>query len=144
MISSSDRAPTPIPSLHEREAAVGDMPPQDFRRYGNQVVEWIANYFAHLADYPVLARVAPGALGHALPAQPPEQPEAMEAILADIDRVLMPGITHWNAPGFMAYFGLTGSGPAILAEMMAAALNVNAMLWRTSPAATEAELRGKR
>ncbi len=139
MISSADRAPTPLPAPDEREAATGDMPPHEFRRYGHQVVEWIAAYFARLADYPVLAQVAPGAIRQALPPPPPSRPEAMESILADVERVLMVGITHWNAPGFMAYFGLTGSGPAILAEMMAAALNVNAMLWRTSPAATELE-----
>jgi aromatic-L-amino-acid decarboxylase len=123
----------------QKASAAGDMHPEDFRRYGHQVVDWIADYLAGVGDYPVLAQVAPGDIRHALPAQPPEQPEAMEAILADIDRVLMPGITHWNSPGFMAYFGITGSGPGILGEMLSGALNINAMLWRTSPAATELE-----
>jgi aromatic-L-amino-acid decarboxylase len=88
---------------------------------------------------PVLAQVQPGDIAAALPAHPPEQGEPLAAILADVDRVIVPGLTHWNHPGFMAYFGITGSPPGILGEMIAAALNVNAMLWRTSPAATELE-----
>jgi aromatic-L-amino-acid/L-tryptophan decarboxylase len=123
----------------QQPRATGDMNPEDFRRYGHEIVDWIADYLANVGDYPVLAQTAPGAIRHALPAQPPQQPESMEAILSDFDRVLMPGITHWNSPGFMAYFGITGSGPGILGEMLSGALNVNAMLWRTSPAATELE-----
>jgi aromatic-L-amino-acid decarboxylase len=88
---------------------------------------------------PVLAQVQPGDIAAALPAHPPEQCEPLAAILADVDRVIVPGLTHWNHPGFMAYFGITGSPPGILGETIAAALNVNAMLWRTSPAATELE-----
>src|SRR5579875_125545 len=128
---------TPLDNA-QQAAATGDMRPEDFRRYGHQIVDWIADYLADVGSYPVLSQVAPGDIRHALPAQPPEQPEAMEAILADFDRVLMPGITHWNSPGFMAYFGITGSGPGILGEMLSGALNVNAMLWRTSPAAPDA------
>ncbi|RAQ94446.1 amino acid decarboxylase [Thermogemmatispora tikiterensis] len=115
------------------------MDPASFRLYAHQVVDWIADYLAHVGDYPVLARTQPGDIRRALPAQPPRQPESMQAILADFERVLLPGITHWNAPGFMGFFGITGSGPGILGELLAAALNVNAMLWRTSPAATELE-----
>ncbi len=129
---------TPLDSA-QQVSATGDMHPEDFRRYGHQVVDWIADYLSSVGDYPVLSQVAPGDIRHALPAQPPEQPEAMEIILSDVDRVLMPGITHWNSPGFMAYFGITGSGPGILGEMLSGALNINAMLWRTSPAATELE-----
>ncbi len=129
---------TPLDSA-QQASATGDMHPEDFRRYGHQVVDWIADYLSSVGDYPVLSQVAPGDIRHALPAQPPEQPEAMEIILSDVDRVLMPGITHWNSPGFMAYFGITGSGPGILGEMLSGALNINAMLWRTSPAATELE-----
>src|SRR3989441_5322973 len=119
--------------------ATGDMDPEAFRRYGHQVVDWMADYLAEVGKYPVLAHIAPGDIRRSLPGQPPIQPEAMETILADFDQLLMPGITHWNSPGFMAYFGITGSGPGILGEMLSAALNVNAMLWRTSPAATELE-----
>ena len=119
--------------------ATGDMEPEAFRLYGHQVVDWMADYLAGVGNYPVLAQTAPGDIQHALPAQPPQQPESMGAILSDFEQVLMPGITHWNSPGFMAYFGITASGPGILGEMLSGALNVNAMLWRTSPAATELE-----
>jgi aromatic-L-amino-acid decarboxylase len=125
--------------IKQQPTATGDMDPQVFRRYGHEVVDWIANYLEEVRKYPVLSRNAPGDVRRALPTHPPEQPETMEAILADIDRIVMPGITHWNAPGFLAYFSITGSGPGILGEMLASALNVNAMLWRTSPAATELE-----
>src|SRR5438067_2712946 len=123
----------------QRPAATGDMDPEAFRRYGHQVVDWMANYLANVGSYPVLSQTAPGDIQRSLPSQPPFRPEAMEEILADVDRIIMPGITHWNSPGFLAYFGITGSGPGILGEMLAASLNVNAMLWRTSPAATELE-----
>jgi aromatic-L-amino-acid decarboxylase len=103
------------------------------------VVEWIANYLEQVGIFPVLAQTEPGDIRHALPEHPPRYPEPMEAILADVDRLLLPGITHWNAPGFMAYFGITASGPGILGEMLMSALNVIPMLWRTSPAATELE-----
>src|SRR5947209_11124703 len=125
--------------LDPAQQSTGDMDPTAFRRYGYQVVDWIANYLEDVKKYPVLSRNAPGDVRHALPSHPPAQPEAMEAILADVDAILMPGITHWNSPGFLAYFSITGSGPGILGEMLASALNVNAMLWRTSPAATELE-----
>lgn len=123
----------------QQPGAKGDMTPEDFRRYGHEVVDWIADYLANLRDYPVLSRLSPGDIRRALPVQPPAQPEPMEEILSDFDNILIPGITHWNAPGFMGYYGITGSGPGILGEMLASGLNVNAMLWRTSPAATELE-----
>lgn len=123
----------------QQAAATGDMDAEAFRRYGHQIVDWIAKYLMEVDKYPVLSRNTPGDIRCALPEQPPEHPEAMEAILADFDTILMPGITHWNSPGFMAYFGITGSGPGILGEMLCSALNINAMLWRTSPAATELE-----
>lgn len=123
----------------QQPTATGDMDVQSFRRYGHEIVDWLVEYLEHVGEYPVLSRNEPGDVRRALPSQPPTQPEPMEAILADVDRVLMPGITHWNSPGFMAYFGITGSGPGILGELLMAGLNVNAMLWRTSPAATELE-----
>ena len=106
-----------------------------------QAAEWCASYLDRVGDMPVLARVEPGEIAAALPEHPPAAGEALTDILADVDRVLIPGITHWNHPGFMAYFGISGSPPGILGETVAAALNVNAMLWRTSPAATELEQR---
>jgi aromatic-L-amino-acid decarboxylase len=112
---------------------------ESFRRDGHQLIDWIAEYLAHPERYPVLAQVEPGQVKRTLPAEPPEQPEPLEAILADVERVVAPGLTHWNHPGFFAYFGITGSGAGILGELLSSAFNVNAMLWRTSPAATELE-----
>jgi aromatic-L-amino-acid decarboxylase len=119
--------------------STGDMSPEAFRAYGYEVVDWIADYFETAGAYPVLSRTRPGEVRNALPARGPEEPEDMGRILHDFEDLVLPGITHWNHPGFLAYFGITGSGPGVLAEMLAAALNVNAMLWRTSPAATELE-----
>ncbi len=125
--------------LDAGQIGLGDMDPTAFRRYAHRVVDWIADYLATIERYPVLARVAPGEVRAGLPSAPPEDPEPMERLLADFETTILPGITHWNHPGFLGYFGITGSGPGILGEMLAAALNVNAMLWRTSPAATELE-----
>src|SRR3990170_826734 len=124
-------------SAHEQPAT--DMSPEEFRRQGYQVVDWIADYLAHPERYPVLARTEPGVLRRALPAEPPAQGEPMAAILADFTRHIIPGITHWNHPAFFAYFAISGSAAGILGELLSAALNVNGMLWKTSPAATELE-----
>jgi aromatic-L-amino-acid decarboxylase len=115
------------------------MTPEEFRRYGYQAIDWVADYLAHPERYPVLSPVAPGQLTDALPARGPETGEAMETILADFERLIVPAITHWNHPGFMAYFAISGSPPGILGELLSAALNVNGMLWKTSPAVTELE-----
>lgn len=115
------------------------MPADEFRRHGHELVEWIASYLDGAERYPVLARVEPGAITEALPTCAPETGEPMPDILADLDRVLMPGVTHWSHPGFMAYFGISASGPGVLAEFVSAALNQQAMLWRTSPVSTELE-----
>ena len=110
-----------------------------FRRHGHELVDWIADYLEHSDRYPVLARVKPGAIVEALPREAPDEGEPFEAIMADFERVLVPGLTHWNHPGFFAYFAITGSAPGVLADFLSAALNQQAMLWRTSPAATELE-----
>jgi aromatic-L-amino-acid decarboxylase len=110
-----------------------------FRRYGHELVDWIAEYLEHPEKYPVLSRVAPGAITAQLPSAAPEDPEAFDAIVGDFERVLVPGLTHWNHPSFFAYFASTGSAPGVLGEFLCAALNQQAMLWRTSPAATELE-----
>jgi aromatic-L-amino-acid decarboxylase len=120
-------------------AHAGDMDPEAFRREAHRVVDWIADYLARPERYPVLARVEPGDVRGSLPAHAPEQGETFDRIFADFERVIVPGLTHWNHPGFFAYFATTASGPGILAEMLSAGLNVQAMLWRTSPAATELE-----
>jgi|KBSMisStaDraftv2_1062788.scaffolds.fasta_scaffold22205_4 aromatic-L-amino-acid decarboxylase len=111
----------------------------DFRRHGHELVDWIADYVEHVERYPVLSRVKPGDIRAALPTHAPEDGESFDAIMADFERVLVPGLTHWNHPGFFAYFAITASPPGILAEFLAAAINQQAMLWRTSPASTELE-----
>jgi aromatic-L-amino-acid decarboxylase len=111
----------------------------EFRRHGYALVDWIAEYLTNAERYPVLPRVAPGDVRRALPATPPEQGESFDAIIADFERVLVPALTHWNHPGFFAYFAISASAPGVLAEFLSAALNQQAMLWRTSPAATELE-----
>jgi aromatic-L-amino-acid decarboxylase len=116
-----------------------DMPPEEFRRHGHAVVDWIADYLANAGDYPVLAQVQPGEVAARLPASPPATGEAVEDILRDFREVIVPGMTHWNHPDFFAYFAITASAPGILGEMLTAALNNNAMLWRTGPAPTELE-----
>ena len=115
------------------------MDPSEFRKHGHALVDWIAEYFAHPERYPVLPRVAPGDVRRALPSSAPESGEPFDDILRDFERILVPALTHWNHPGFFAYFASTGSAPAVLAEFLAAAVNQQAMLWRTSPAATELE-----
>ena len=118
---------------------LGDMDPEQFRHDAHKLVDWIADYFTSIDLYPVLARVNPGDIKAALPTEAPEHGETFDEILADVERVLMPGITHWNHPGFFAYFAITGSAPGVLADLLSSALNVQAMLWRTSPSATELE-----
>ena len=118
----------------------GDLDLETFRTEGRRLVDWIARYLEGVEQLPVLARVRPGEVRAALPASPPARAEALETILADVDRVIVPGLTHWNHPGFFAYFSNSSPTPAILAEMLTATFNVNAMLWKTSPAATELEV----
>ena len=117
----------------------GDMPPGELRRHAHDVSDWIADYLAGVGDMPVFPSVRPGDLTAALPAEPPARGEPMERVLDDFRRLVVPGITHWNHPAFFGYFSVSASGPGILGEMLAAALNVNAMVWRSSPAATELE-----
>lgn len=112
---------------------------EDFRRAGRDVVDWIAEYLDTARLYPVLPRMKPGDLIDALPGTAPERGEPFDAILRDFDTTILPAVTHWNHPGFFAYFGCTGSSPAILAEALSAALNTNGIHWRTSPAVAELE-----
>ncbi|MDA5192486.1 pyridoxal phosphate-dependent decarboxylase family protein [Govanella unica] len=117
------------------------MDSEEFRRYGHEIVDWIARYMDEIEHYPIRARTSPGDLLKALPTAAPETPESMDAILADMDRLIMPGLTHWQHPMFFAYFPSISSPPAVLAEMLTAGLGVNGMMWETSPAATELETR---
>ena len=115
------------------------MSPDEFRRMGHTVVDWLADYLQNPQRYPVLSQVKPGEVTDQLAPSGPNQGEAMEAILRDFEQVIVPGLTHWNSPGFMAYFANTASGPGILGEMLAAGLNANGILWKTAPALTELE-----
>ena len=114
------------------------MKPDEFRKWGREVVDWIADYFDRLESYPVMSRSKPGEIRSLLPAHPPEQGEDFSAILGDLDR-LMPGITHWQSPNFFAFFPANNSFPSILGELVSAGLGVQGMLWATSPACTELE-----
>ncbi len=113
--------------------------PEAFRELGYRTIDWIANYMATVADHPVLAAVEPGAVLGQLPPEPPEEHEPFDAVLADLDRVVLPGLTHWQSPDFFAYFPANASGPSVLADLISAALGVQGMLWSTSPACTEVE-----
>jgi aromatic-L-amino-acid/L-tryptophan decarboxylase len=112
---------------------------KDFRRQAHRLADWIADYLENPERFPVLSRVHPGDIRDALPANAPERGEDFDAIFSDFERIILPGVTHWNHPGFFAYFAISSSAPGVLAEFLSAALNQQAMLWRTSPAATELE-----
>jgi aromatic-L-amino-acid/L-tryptophan decarboxylase len=115
------------------------MTPEQFRRHGRAVVDWIADYWERVESLPVLSRVQPGEIRAALPPSPPMESEPFEKILSDVDGLILPGITHWQSPSFFAYFPANTSGPAILGELLSAGLGVQGMLWTTSPACTELE-----
>jgi aromatic-L-amino-acid decarboxylase len=114
---------------------------EEFRRAGHEAVDWVAQYLNSVSDMPVLARTKPGELFDSLPSSAPEKGESFSAILRDFDQLVMPAVTQWNHPRFFAYFACTGSTPAILGEMLAAALNTNGLHWKTSPAVAELEQR---
>src|SRR4026208_2009189 len=111
----------------------------EFRRFGHELVDWIADYFERIDDLPVLAAIEPGDLKAQLPSAPPEQGEPMEQIIADVNRLIVPALTHWSHPSFFAYFATSTSAPGIFGELLSAAFDNKAMLWRTSPASTELE-----
>jgi aromatic-L-amino-acid/L-tryptophan decarboxylase len=110
-----------------------------FRDDGALALEWVSSYLERVADLPVLSQVEPGAIRAALPQSPPDEPEPFSAVLEDLDRVLLPGLTHWQSPRFFAYFATTASEPGVLAELLIAGLNQVGILWRTSPALQELE-----
>jgi aromatic-L-amino-acid/L-tryptophan decarboxylase len=126
-------------SIDSKLKQIQEMGPDEFKRYGYQVIDWIADYLAHPERYAVLSQANRGDIKGAVPAAPPVHGEEMDSILADVDKIVVPGMTHWNHPAFFAYFAISGSAPGILGEALSAAFNINAMMWRTSPAATELE-----
>jgi aromatic-L-amino-acid decarboxylase len=115
------------------------MTPEEFRTAGYRVVDWIANYMADVESFPVRSNVEPGWIRSRLPPTPPDTGESLEAVLHDLDHIVMPGITHWQSPNFFAYFPSNNSGPSILGELLSSGLGVQGMLWATSPACTELE-----
>src|SRR5204862_8162341 len=117
----------------------GDTEPEIFRKQLHQLADWIADFRENISSLRVAPNNKPGAIRAALSAQPPEEGEPFEKILDDVDRLIVPGMVHWSHPMFLGYFGWTQTGPGILGEILSAPLNVNAMTWRTCPAATELE-----
>jgi aromatic-L-amino-acid decarboxylase len=115
------------------------MTPDEFRRYGHAVVDWIADYHSRIESLPVQSRVEPGQIRASLPAHSPTKGEPFEAMLGDVEKLILPGITHWQSPNFFAYFPCNASGPAILGDLLSSGLGVQGMLWATSPACTELE-----
>jgi aromatic-L-amino-acid decarboxylase len=115
------------------------MSPEEFRRQGHAVVDWIADYMARVESFPVLSRVQPGEIRSQLQPSAPQQGEAFDRILADVERIILPGITHWQSPNFFAYFPANASGPGILGDLLSSGFGVQGMLWSTSPACTELE-----
>src|SRR5262245_48400995 len=106
------------------EEGFADMDIEEFRRYGHQAIDWIADYMSDPERFPVLSRVEPGEIAASLPATPPQTGERMDAILADLDRIVVPGLTHWNHPAFFAYFPMNTSLPGILGDVVATGINV--------------------
>jgi aromatic-L-amino-acid decarboxylase len=134
---SAQGEPRPTELFEPRPGSSLD--PEGFRRYGHEVIDWVADYLRDVSRYPVLPPIEPGDIRRRLPGSPPQTGEPMEAILRDFREIVLPGVTHWNHPRFFAYFPANHSGPSILGEILSAALGVNGMVWQSCPAATELE-----
>ena len=117
------------------------MSPEEFRSAGREVIDWIARYHENVENLPVISTVAPGEVFRSLPDSPPQIGESVGRILPDLDRAVMPGITHWQSPNFYAYFPSNNSGPSVLGDLVSSGLGVQGMLWATSPACTEVEMK---
>ncbi|MGH3748657.1 MAG: pyridoxal-dependent decarboxylase, partial [Micromonosporaceae bacterium] len=117
----------------------GHMTPEEFRRHGRALVDWIADYWDGIEQHPVQSQAPPGAVADLLPDAPPDAGEPFEPVLADLARVVMPGLTHWQHPSHFGYFPANTSGPSVLGDLLCAGLGVQGMLWSTSPACTELE-----
>ena len=125
--------------MKDRQSNLGDTPPEEFRKQLHQLADWVADFREHIETLRVAPNDKPGAIRKQLPKHAPEQGEPFEKILSDVDRIILPGMVHWSHPMFLGYFGWTITAPGILGEILTAPLNVNAMTWRTCPAATELE-----
>ena len=117
----------------------GDMPAEEFKKYGYELIYWVTNYLENVASFPVLPNVKPGDVKNKLPNHAPQSGESINKIIEDLNKIILPATTHWQHPNFMAYFNSTASGPGIFGELISAALNVNSMLWKSAPASTELE-----
>ena len=122
-----------------KSKSVGDMPSEEFKKYGYELIDWVASYLENVDSFPVLPNINPGDVKNKLPAYAPQSGEPIKQIIEDVDKIIMPGTTHWQHPNFMAYFNSSGSGPGILGELIAAAFNTNGMVWKSNPASTELE-----
>jgi aromatic-L-amino-acid/L-tryptophan decarboxylase len=120
-------------------ASIGDTSPEEFRRQLHELADWIADFREHIEQLRVAPDAKPGAIRAQIPKRAPDEGESFERILSDVDGIILPGMVHWSHPMFLGYFGWTATGPGILGEILSAPLNVNAMTWRTCPAATELE-----
>jgi aromatic-L-amino-acid decarboxylase len=125
--------------MADKTGVLGDMPPDEFRRYGYEIVDWIADYFERIDEFPVLSQVEPNWLKAELPASPPQTGEDFDDVLQDVDKLILPAVTHWNHPNFHGLFSTSTSSVGVFGEMLTAAFDMKAMLWRTSPASTELE-----
>ena len=112
---------------------------EEFRRNGRAVIDWIADYYERIESFPVLSQVQPGEIRASLPQEPPATGEAFESMLRDVEKLILPGITHWQSPNFFAFFPCNASAPAILGDLLSSGLGIQGMLWATSPACTELE-----
>src|SRR4051794_24562446 len=139
--SQGTRVMTSAPALGSA-SDVGDLPTSELLTHGRTALDWIARYLDHPERVSVLSQVVPGEIRQMLPVSPPEQPEPLGDIIRDFETKIVPGITHWNHPGFFGYFATSSSVPGIVAEMLTAALDVKAMLWRTAPPATKLQQLG--
>lgn len=118
---------------------IGDMPSEEFKKYGYKLIDWVADYLDNIESNPVLAQVKPGYIKSQLPREAPANHESFDEMINDLNKIIMPGVTHWNHPNFMAYFNSTSSGPGILGELLSAAINANGMVWKSNPSGTELE-----
>ena len=117
----------------------GDMPAEEFKKYGYELIDWTTNYLENVDSFPVLPNVKPGDVKNKLPNHAPQSGEQIKKIIEDLNKIILPGTTHWQHPNFMAYFNSTASGPGILGELISATFNVNSMLWKSAPASTVLE-----